>query len=71
MRIMNHSSFDFKNLSIIAGSILNIFLVQLFGSMHKYKRAEVVYDNLDLVFIIIELATQQDYWQQKLWKDNW
>ena len=32
--------------------------VQLLGPMHKYKRAEVVYDHLDLVFVIIELLSK-------------
>ena len=31
--------------------------VQLLDTMHKYKRAEVVYDNLDLVYCIIKLLT--------------
>ena len=37
--------------------ILYALYVQLLDAMHKYKRAEVVYDNLDLVFCIIKLLT--------------
>ena len=31
--------------------------VQLLGPLHKYKRAEVVYDDLDLAIVIIKLLT--------------
>ena len=52
------------NLNLISRvQITNIFFihmstVQLLGPMHKYKRAEVVYDHLDLVFVIIELLSK-------------
>ena len=32
--------------------------VQMLGPVHKYKRAEVVYDHLDIVFAIIELLSK-------------
>ena len=37
--------------------ILYVLYVQLLDAMHKYKRAEVVYDNLDLVYCVIKLLT--------------
>ena len=38
-------------------TILHVLYVQLLDAMHKYMRAEMVYDNLDLVFCIIKLLT--------------
>ena len=35
--------------------IFYVLYVQLLDAMHKYKKAEVVYDNLDLVFCVIKL----------------
>ena len=37
--------------------ILYVLCVQLLDAMHKYKRAEVVYDNLDVAFCVIKLLT--------------
>ena len=37
--------------------ILRVLYVQLLDAMHKYKRAEVVYDNFDLVYYVIKLLT--------------
>ena len=34
---------------------LHVLYVQLLDAMHKYKRAEVVYDSVDVVFCIIKL----------------
>ena len=37
--------------------ILYVLYVQLLDAMHKYKRAEMVYDNPDVTFCVINLLT--------------
>ena len=53
----NSKSLKVHCIPLMYRSIDIILYVQLLDAMHKYKRAEVVYDNLDLVFCVIKLLT--------------